>query len=120
MILTGFTWYFFLFQKQQSRRGDYRQYSPTSLHTALPKILNKNMTMYKASKVYGIPKSTLLDRVSERVGVDVVKSGPAPTLDVEQETRLVEHIKMMANFGYGYNFILFILNTKYQEAVIIF
>ena len=78
------------------------------------------MTMYKASKVYGIPKSTLLDRVWGRVGVDVVKSGPAPTLDVEQETRLVEHIKMMASFGYGYNFILFILNTKYQEAVIIF
>ncbi|CAC5415216.1 unnamed protein product [Mytilus coruscus] len=36
------------------------------------------------------------------VGVDVVKSGPATTLDVEQEARLVDHIKMMANFGYGY------------------
>ena len=70
----------FLFQKRQSRRGDYRQYSPKTLHTALSKILNKNMTVYKASEVYGIPKSTLLDRVAGRVGVDVVMSGPAPTL----------------------------------------
>ncbi|XP_062615613.1 uncharacterized protein LOC134277310 [Saccostrea cucullata] len=60
------------------------------------------MTVYKAAKVYGVPKTTLLDRVSGTISADAVKSGPAPTLDIDQEARLVEHIKLMANYGYGY------------------
>ena len=82
-------------------RSNYRKYSPTSLQNALTKVLNKDMTVYKAAKVYGVPKTTLKDRISGRVGMDVVKSGPELTLNLEQEARLVDHIKMMADCGYG-------------------
>ena len=83
-------------------RTHYRKYSPTSLGTAYEKVLSKEMSAYKASKVYGIPKSTLMDRLKGRVDSETLSSGPPPMFTLEQESKLVDHVKKMASLGYGY------------------
>lgn len=88
-------------QKDGPRRQKYRQYSPTTLTTALNKIRNKKITIYKACRVFQIPKTTLLDRVSGRVDPETVKSGPDPVLSIEQEAMLSGHIKKLALYGHG-------------------
>ncbi|KAH3774771.1 hypothetical protein DPMN_176164 [Dreissena polymorpha] len=52
--------------------------------------------------MYGMPFTTLRDRVDSRVSVDTVKNGPAPLLSLSKEQLLVEHLKGLARVGYGY------------------
>ena len=42
-------------------------------------------------------------RVSGKIGVEVIKSGREPLLNLEEENCLVQHIKVMASCGYGYS-----------------
>lgn len=49
-----------------------------------------------------MPVNTLRDRITGRVSVDITSSGQPPLFDQEEESLLVEHIKTMANLGYGY------------------
>jgi hypothetical protein len=61
------------------------------------------MSIRKASALYGVPKTTLIDRLSGKVHVDCVTTG-APTLFAqEQEALLARHIQTMAEVGYGYS-----------------
>ena len=57
--------------------------------------------MYRASRIYGVPESTLRDRTRQLVSVDCKRGGPTLFTDVE-EKQLVEHIVYMAKIGYGY------------------
>ena len=58
------------------------------------------MTQRKAA-TFGIPESTLRDRLSGRVHPDVIRSGPEPWLGKDVENRIVEYIKakQRANFS---------------------
>ena len=59
------------------------------------------MTVYKAARLYNVPESTLRDRTRGNVAVDA-KNGTGTLMSTEEEQKLVEHIKYMANIGYGY------------------
>ena len=59
------------------------------------------MSVYRASRNYGVPESTLRDRTLGLV------SATAKSLnflfDEDTEKKLVEHIQYMASIGYGYS-----------------
>ena len=56
--------------------------------------------MSRASRDFGVPRSTLHDRVSGRV-VHGVKPGPKPYLDNAEEKELGSYLKHCAKVGYG-------------------
>ena len=60
------------------------------------------MPVLKASRVYGVPRQTLRDRVKNIVSIDCVTTGRAPVFTQEEEVQIVDHVKAMANIGYGY------------------
>ena len=51
---------------------------------------------------YNVPESTLRDLTRGNVATDA-KNGTGTLLSTEEEEKLVEHIKYMADIGYGYN-----------------
>ena len=61
------------------------------------------MSVYRAARAYGVPESTLRDRTRGNVDVDEAQPGPKRIFTREQEQELVEHVKYMANIGYGYS-----------------
>ena len=64
--------------------------------------MEDKVPVYRAAKLYGVPLTTLRDRVDNRISMDTTSSGPAPVLNQLEEAKLVEHIKEMAYVGYGY------------------
>ncbi|XP_045199039.2 uncharacterized protein LOC123553374 [Mercenaria mercenaria] len=78
------------------------RYSPTALYNAY-KFVKENGTPIKtAARQYGVPHSTLRDRVKGRIDPEALKPGPAPLFSQEQEAKFVDHIKTMAQLGYGF------------------
>ena len=59
------------------------------------------MSVYRAAKLYNIPESTLRDWTRCKVEMDA-RSDPERIFNIEEETQLVEHVKYMADIGYGY------------------
>ena len=60
------------------------------------------MSVCKAARLYNVLESTLRDRTRGNVAIDA-KNGTGTLLSTEEEEKLVEHIKYMADIGYGYN-----------------
>ena len=65
-------------------------------------VIEKKISVSKAAKQYGVPEQTLRDRVKGKVAPETIKSGPSPLFSIEEEMRLVDHIKSMSQVGYGY------------------
>jgi len=59
------------------------------------------MSVYRASRQYGVPKSTLRDRTRHNVAIDCRLGGDMLFTRLEQKN-LVDHIVYMARVGYGY------------------
>ena len=69
------------------------------LNRAFEAVIDNDMSIRKASQSFGVPKSTLMDRLHGRVSLDVVKSGPLPLFS--DEALLTGHLKTTAEVGYG-------------------
>lgn len=95
--------YMTFFQARVKFRGSYRGYDSEELTRAYNAVKDKAMSIRKASLTYGIPKTTLIDRLHGKIDLDVVKSGPSPMFTLDQETLLSRHIETMAEVGYGYS-----------------
>ena len=78
-------------------------YDPDSLSQALVAVLEDGQTIRGAARLYGVPSTTLSDRVHGRVSIDCTKPGPSPTLSNFEEASLCEHVKYMSSIGYGYS-----------------
>ncbi|XP_038064724.1 uncharacterized protein LOC119735094 [Patiria miniata] len=87
----------------QSRTTSYRNYSPTALSKAFCLMIDENGSVGGAARRYGVPESTLRDRVLGKVDPEATRSGPAPVFSLEEENNLVDHLKKMALLGYGYS-----------------
>ena len=59
------------------------------------------MPVRKAARLFDIPRTTLRDRLSGRIHIDTVTT-KLPLLSQLEEVKLVNHIKTMASYGYGY------------------
>ena len=66
-------------------------------------VTDNGMSFRGAANKFGLPEATLRNRVSGKIGVEVIKSGREPLLNLEEENCLVQHIKVMASCGYGYS-----------------
>ncbi|KAH3747401.1 hypothetical protein DPMN_181827 [Dreissena polymorpha] len=54
------------------------------------------------AREFGVPEASLRHRLCGRENPESVHSGPQPPFSNEEEAHLVEHIKTMAECGYGY------------------
>ena len=61
---------------------------------------SEGMPANKAATMYGVPKSTLKDRISGRV-VHGRNPGPCPYLDPDEEKELADFLVSSAECGYG-------------------
>ncbi len=59
------------------------------------------MSKKRAALLYGVPRTTLIDKLSGRVPeVHVAKSGPSTVLTPAEEETLVNYVPLMASIGY--------------------
>ena len=84
-------------------RGQYKQYDEQKLSTAYNDIITGKLSMRRAAIEYGIPRSTLSDRVTGKVMGPTVKSGPTRYLNDSEELELENFIIKMAKIGYAYS-----------------
>ncbi|XP_052223865.1 uncharacterized protein LOC127839515 [Dreissena polymorpha] len=80
----------------------YRLYSPTAMTNAFRAVKEQQMSVCRASIQFGVPTTSLRQRVRGRVDPEVISSGPSPVLSQEEEAMFVDHLKFMASVGYGY------------------
>lgn len=81
----------------------YRLYSPTAMTSAYQAVKEAKMPIKTAARQFGVPQTTLRDRVLDRIDPDTVSSGPQALFSQEEEAVFVDHIKAMAELGYGYS-----------------
>ncbi|XP_053376521.1 uncharacterized protein LOC128547554 [Mercenaria mercenaria] len=76
------------------------KWSADAMIRAIAAIKSRRMSIRKAAKSHGIPKSTLERRVNGKVQIDAPPTRP-PVFTEEQESQLVEYILEMENCGFG-------------------
>ena len=81
-----------------NRPKKYKQWNDVSMLGAM-KSVSEGMAITRAAMEFGVPKSTLMDRVTGRV-THGCKSGKAPYLPVDEEQELVEYIITCSKIGY--------------------
>ena len=81
------------------RPAKRKQWSEESMTAAL-KAVEHGMSVSRASRDFGVPRSTIYDRFTGRV-VHGVKPGPKPYLDQSEEEELGKYLKHCAKLGYG-------------------
>lgn len=65
-------------------------------------VMEDHVPVRRAAVSFGVPQTTLRQRVLGRVDPETTSSGPSPELSQEEEAIFVEHLKSMAVLGYGY------------------
>ena len=86
---------------QSNRRsGKRKQWTESQMVGALDAVLNKHLSANKAAKLYGVPPSTLKDRLSGCV-VHGVNAGPKQYLTKQEEKELTDHLVLSEKVGYG-------------------
>ncbi|KAJ8946650.1 hypothetical protein NQ314_008822 [Rhamnusium bicolor] len=85
--------------KRKTQRAS--QYSQDDLATAVAEIKRGVMTIYRAQKLYNIPKTPLLYHVNGTRGMKSKSQGRPPAIRIEDEKRLAEGLKTMERWGFG-------------------
>lgn len=75
------------------------KYHPEQMALAIQMVKNCQLSKQAAAKAYGVPKTTLLDKLSGRVPEAPTKPGPKTILTKAEETVLVNYAKLMAEIG---------------------
>lgn len=83
-----------------SRLMTYKAWNEDYLHKAYLAHIEEGLSVRRAAEAYGVPKSTLQDRVSGRVQFGV-KSGPPKFLTDEEELELVSFLCGCSAVGYA-------------------
>lgn len=85
------------------RKNDVRaKWSADSLKNAFECIKNRTMGVNEAAREFGIPKSTLKDRIRKSDITKHNRLGPASCLGDDEELKLVRHIKKLQSFGFAH------------------
>ena len=83
-----------------TKRGKTQNYDKETLERAYNAVTNGSMSVRKASKEFGIPKSTLGNIISGKHELHV-KNGRPPCIPFVIEEKIVEALKMAARRGIG-------------------
>ena len=79
------------------------QYQPEQIALAIRMVKSGQLSKKAAAKAYGVPKTTLLDKLSGRVPETPTKPGPKTVLTAGEESVLVNYAKLMTEIGYPIN-----------------
>ena len=88
--------------KHSVAKVKYRTYSHTSLTNAYLGVKNNGLSVRLASKQFNVPITTLRDRVLGKIDAECISSGRPPLLSLDDEAKIVNHLKIVATYGYGY------------------
>lgn len=86
-----------LYKRKNTERA---KWDVDSLKNAIESVKNGTMGVNEAARKFGIPKSTLKDRIKKS---DTEKHGlgPSSCLGIDAELKLVRHIKTLQKFGFA-------------------
>ena len=84
--------------RSSSRPAHYKEWDEVQMGKAVEACVNEGMSIRQAAFHFGVPKSTLGDRMSGRV-VPCSTSGPKTYLSPEEETELVKFLLRCAAIG---------------------
>ncbi|KAK9702258.1 RNase H-like domain found in reverse transcriptase [Popillia japonica] len=76
-------------------------YTEEQLENALNDIRNGNITLHRASQTYGIPKTTLFNRLTGKRGVKSQSLGRPLALGRDIEEQLAVGLKTLERWGFG-------------------
>ena len=65
-------------------------------------VTKNKMKVFAAAKQYGVPETTLRDRVEGRINMTVTTNGIPQTFTLTQEKRLIDHFMDSADLGYPF------------------
>jgi len=82
------------------RQPTYRGYSTISMEKVYEAAVTGTMSVRKAAEEYGVPRSTLHEKVTGKVALQV-KSGSKNYLTDEEEASLVDFLVGCATIGYA-------------------
>ena len=92
----------FLQTKHSVGKVTYRTYSHTSLTNAYLGVQDNGLSVRRASKECNVPITTIRDRVLDKIDAECISSGRPPLLSLDDEAKIVNHLKLVATYGYGY------------------
>ncbi|XP_030851045.1 uncharacterized protein LOC105436902 isoform X1 [Strongylocentrotus purpuratus] len=82
-------------------RGSYRRgYDQEAMVNAVQRVSLGEISVREASRLYKVPRATLMDKLSYRVPLNC-RSGPRPYLTMDEEANIAEWVIRMAKIGYG-------------------
>lgn len=79
-----------------------KQYDPDSLMAAYKAVKDSSISVNAAAKQYGVPLTTLRDRVDGRIGMEATRPGPPLLMGKDDEAEIVHFLHTMARYGYRY------------------
>ena len=88
----------YLLQRRRKLKQKRKQYDQTKMATAI-KMVRDGMSKAKAARIYGVPRTTLVDKLEGRVPEGSTRPGPRPVLTSAEEKTLVNHACLMAEIG---------------------
>ncbi|XP_005096523.1 uncharacterized protein LOC101856729 [Aplysia californica] len=77
-------------------------YDPESLVAAFKAVKDSSISVNAAAKQYGVPLTTLRDRVDGRISMETTRPGPPLLMAKEEESEIVHFLHTMARYGYRY------------------
>ena len=83
-----------------NRQSKRKQWSDQQMRDAMEAASSGVVSVNGAADMYGVPRSTLKDRLNGRV-LHGTKPGPRPYLEESEERELVKHLKDCAEIGLG-------------------
>jgi hypothetical protein len=75
------------------------KYSPSKIQQNIASVKSGALPRRKAAELFGVQKTTLLDKLSGRSPEERVRPGPATVLTQAEENVLCDYIKLMASIG---------------------
>jgi hypothetical protein len=67
-----------------------------------------------------MPEQTLRDGVKGKISIDCISSGIAPILSQYEEAKIVKHIRIVANLGYGYTRQEVVTSSQEHVSLVVF
>ena len=89
-----------LVEHSSSRPSKYKSWDEVKMAQAFTSVTQERMSIREAALQYGVPKSTLGDRLTGRV-LSGATSGPQTYLDKSEEEELVQFLLRSAEIGYA-------------------
>jgi transposase-like protein len=84
--------------EKPKRRGRRLQYPQEKVVQAIQAVKQKTMSLGEASKHYGIPKTTIYDRMKS--SKEQLQLGRPTELTKDEETIIVQRLKVMGMWGF--------------------